>query len=257
MNTRPVALITGSSRGIGLGIARCLGATHDLVINGVREKDEVAEVIQELGATGAEVAYAQGDVSTAEGRAGILSRAKEVFGRLDVLVNNAGVAPKKRHDLLEADQEELDWMIGVNCTGPHLLTQQAATWMIEEREGDPELPLSIIFVTSISAESATPNRGGYCMAKAASSMSARLFAVRLAEHSIPVYEVRPGIIATDMTAPVKDKYDAFIADGNLLDARWGTPEDIGKAVAALVRGDLPYATGAVLTIDGGLGIPRL
>jgi len=257
MSTRPVALITGSSRGIGRGIARCLGATHDLVINGVREKDEVAEVIQELGATGAEVAYAQGDVSTAEGRAGILSRAKEVFGRLDVLVNNAGVAPKKRHDLLEADQEELDWMIGVNCTGPHQLTQAVARWMIEARAEDSELPLSIIFVTSISAESATPNRGGYCMAKAASSMSARLFAVRLAEHSIPVYEVRPGIIATDMTAPVKDKYDAFIADGNLLDARWGTPEDIGKAVAALVRGDLPYATGAVLTIDGGLGIPRL
>ena len=155
-------------------------------------------------------------------------------------------------DLLDADQEELDWMISVNCTGPHQLTQAVARWMIEERAEDSDRSLSIIFVTSISAESATPNRGGYCMAKAASSMSARLFAVRLAEHSIPVYEVRPGIIATDMTAPVKDKYDAFIADGNLLDARWGTPEDIGKATAALVRGDLPYATGAILTIDGEL-----
>jgi len=257
MSARPVALITGSSRGIGLGIARSLSATHDLVINGVREEAEVAEVLTELNATGAEVTYAQGDVSTSEGRAAILSKTREAYGRLDVLVNNAGVAPKKRHDLLEADAEELDWMIGVNCTGPHLLTQGAANWMIEERAEDSERALSVIFVTSISAESATPNRGGYCMAKAASSMSARLFAVRLAEHSIPVYEVRPGIIATDMTAPVKDKYDAFIADGNLLDARWGTPEDIGKAVAALVRGDLPYATGAVLTIDGGLGISRL
>ncbi|MCH2106397.1 MAG: 3-ketoacyl-ACP reductase [Planctomycetes bacterium] len=255
--SRPVALITGSSRGIGLGIARALSATHDLVINGVRDEPEVAEVLEELKAAGAEVAYAQGDVSSAEGRAGILAKTRDAFGRLDVLVNNAGVAPKKRHDLLEADAEELDWMIGVNCTGPHLLTQGAASWMIEERAEDAERALSIIFVTSISAESATPNRGGYCMAKAASSMSARLFAVRLAEHSIPVYEVRPGIIATDMTAPVKEKYDDFIADGNLLDARWGTPEDIGKSVAALVRGDLPYATGAVITQDGGLGLPRL
>ena len=257
MSTRPVALITGSSRGIGLGIAHCLSATHDLVINGVRDESEVSDVLAELSATGASVAYAQGDISNAEDRDAILAATKERFGRLDVLVNNAGVAPKKRHDLLDADQEELDWMISVNCTGPHQLTQAAARWMIEERAEDSDRPLSIIFVTSISAESATPNRGGYCMAKAASSMSARLFAVRLAEHSIPVYEVRPGIIATDMTAPVKDKYDAFIADGNLLDARWGTPEDIGKATAALVRGDLPYATGAILTIDGGLGTPRL
>jgi len=257
MSARPVALITGSSRGIGLGIARSLSATHDLVVNGVREESEVTEPLAELAAAGAEVCYAQGDISTPGGRAAILDAAKESFARLDVLVNNAGVAPKKRHDLLEADAEELDWMIGVNCTGPHLLTQAAATWMIEQREADPARTPSIVFITSISAESATPARGGYCMAKAASSMSARLFAVRLAEHSIPVWELRPGIIATDMTAPVKDKYDAFIADGNLLDPRWGTPEDIGKAVAALVRGDLPYATGAVITQDGGLGLPRL
>jgi NAD(P)-dependent dehydrogenase (short-subunit alcohol dehydrogenase family) len=257
MTPRPVALITGSSRGIGLGIARCLSTTHDLVINGVRDEAEVTEPLAELAAAGAEVRYAQGDISSPEGRAAILYVAKESFGRLDVLVNNAGVAPKKRHDLLEADAEELDWMIGVNCTGPHLLTQTAAGWMIEQREAEPARTPSIVFITSISAESATPDRGGYCMAKAASSMSARLFAVRLAGHSIPVWEVRPGIIATDMTAPVKDKYDAFIADGNLLDPRWGTPEDIGKAVAALVRGDLPYATGAVITQDGGLGLPRL
>jgi len=257
MSSRPVALITGSSRGIGLGIAHALSATHDLLINGVREESEVTEPLAALAATGTEVRYAQGDISSPEGRAAILEVAKESFGRLDVLVNNAGVAPKKRHDLLEADSEELDWMIGVNCTGPHLLTQQAANWMIEQRGADPARTPSIVFITSISAESATPDRGGYCMAKAASSMSARLFAVRLAEHSIPVWEVRPGIIATDMTAPVKDKYDAFIADGNLLDPRWGTPEDIGKAVAALVRGDLPYATGAVITQDGGLGLPRL
>ena len=255
--SRPVALITGSSRGIGLGIARTLSPTHDLVINGVRDESEVSEVLEELSATGAEVTYARGDVSSAEGRAELLAKAREVFGRVDVLVNNAGAAPKERHDLLEAGPEDLDEMLGVNCTGPHLLTQAVANWMIEERAKDAARPLSIIFVTSISAESATPNRGGYCMAKAASSMSARLFAVRLAEHSIPVYEVRPGIIATDMTAPVKTKYDDFIADGNLLDARWGTPEDIGKSVAALVRGDLPYATGAIITQDGGLNLPRL
>ena len=178
MSVRPVALITGSSRGIGLGIARSLCATHDLVINGVRDEAEVTEPLAELAAAGAEVRYAQGDISSSEGRAAILDVAKESFGRLDVLVNNAGVAPNKRHDLLEADAEELDWMIGVNCTGPHLLTQAAAGWMIEQREADPARTPSIVFITSISAESATPNRGGYCMAKAASSMSARLFAVR-------------------------------------------------------------------------------
>ena len=257
MSSRPVALITGSTRGIGLGIAHALAPTHDLILNGVREASEVTEPLAALAATGAQVHYARGDISTPKGRAAILDTARNSLGRLDVLVNNAGATPTKRHDLLEADAEELDRMLAINCTGPHLLTQAAATWMIEQHAADPSTTPSILFITSISAESATPARGGYCLAKAASSMSARLFAVRLAEHSIPVYEVRPGIIATDMTAPVKDKYDTFIAEGNLLEPRWGTPADIGKSVAALVRGDFPYATGAVITQDGGLGLPRL
>jgi len=172
-------------------------------------------------------------------------------------VNNAGVAPKIRADILEASEESFEQLIRINLQGPYFLTQRVANWMIEQKKTMPGFAGCIINITSISATVASTNRGDYCLTKAAMSMSTKLWAVRLAEFDIPVYEVRPGIIRTDMTAPVQEKYDKLIAEGLLLQPRWGLPEDVGKAVAMLARGDLPYSTGAVLVVDGGLTLQRL
>jgi NAD(P)-dependent dehydrogenase (short-subunit alcohol dehydrogenase family) len=162
-----------------------------------------------------------------------------------------------RQDLLEAQEDSFEELLRANLQGPYFLTQAIARDQVEQRRADPSFPASIVFVTSVSAEMASPNRGEYCVSKAGLSMAARLFAVRLAAHGIPVFEVRPGIIATDMTAAVRDVYDRRIADGLVPELRWGQPDDVGRAVAALLRGDLPYATGTVVTVDGGLSLPRL
>ena len=199
-----------------------------------------------------EVAYWRADVSSREDRGRLLRGIETRFARLDALVNNAGKAPAVRADLLEATEESFEDLLRTNLQGPYFLTQQVARHMID-RGG----AAGIVFVTSVSAELASINRGDYCVSKAGLAMAARLFALRLAGHAIPVYEVRPGIIATDMTAAVKGQYDQRIADGLIPDARWGTPDDVGRAVAALLRGDVPYATGTVIHIDGGLTIPRL
>jgi len=255
---KPVAIVTGGSRGIGFGCAEALAAAgFDLVINGMRPAAQVREAIAQLEAPGASVAYAQGDVGSAEGRAEILRVAKESFGRLNVLVNNAGVAPKERRDLLETGVESYQRLMTINCEGPFFLTQAAAHWMIEQRKDDPSFTGCVINVNSISATVVSTNRGEYCVSKAGLAMITQLFAARLGEFGIPVYEIRPGVTQTDMTRAVTEKYDQLIADGLCVTPRWGQPADSGKAVAALARGDFPYSTGQVVMVDGGLTIPRL
>jgi NAD(P)-dependent dehydrogenase (short-subunit alcohol dehydrogenase family) len=256
-STSKTAFITGGSRGIGFGIAKALA--HDgwrIVINGLRPESDVRDAIHELRQR-ARTIYCRGDVARAADRAACLDRIREEFGRLDLLVNNAGIAPPARDDILQASEASFDKVFDVNLKGPYFLTQAVARWMIEQRQADPAFDGCIINISSISAEVASVNRGDYCMARAATSMATKLWAVRLAEFGVRVYEIRPGIIATDMTAGVKDKYDKLIADGLTLEPRWGAPEDIGRAAAALARGDFPYATGQVVTIAGGMTLGRL
>jgi NAD(P)-dependent dehydrogenase (short-subunit alcohol dehydrogenase family) len=253
-----VALITGGTRGIGLGIARALAAKgFDLAVNGVREEAAVASVVEELRAVGGDVHYVRGDVGENEDRARIVSAVRARLGRLHVLINNAGVAPKERADVLEASEESFDRLMRINLKGPYFLTQALARWMLEQKEADADYAGCIVNVTSVSASVASTNRGEYCITKAGLAMASQLWAVRLADKGIPVYEVRPGIIRTDMTAGVAERYDAQIRDGLVPERRWGTPEDVGRAVAALAAGEVPYSTGAVLVVDGGLTLPRL
>ena len=276
-----VALITGASRGIGRGIALELaGLGHDLVINYAVNLPAAQQTREDCGVRArtcgrtirAEVC--QADISRHADRQKLIDFTRQAFGRLDLLVNNAGVAPNVRADILEAGEESFDRLIAINVKGPYFLTQLAARWMIQQvgtpstashssqnkdpgRGGTrPCLP-RIVTVSSISAYTASTNRGDYCVAKAALSMLTPLFAARLAEHGINVYEIRPGIIATDMTGPVKDKYDMLIADGLTPVRRWGAPEDIGKAVAAIALDLLPFSTGEVINVDGGFHLRRL
>jgi NAD(P)-dependent dehydrogenase (short-subunit alcohol dehydrogenase family) len=256
--TKRVALVTGGARGIGLGVSRALAREGlDLAVCGVREESAAAGALGELRAAGAEVLYVRADVSDRAARERLVRAVRERYGRLDALVNNAGVAPSVRADILEAGEESFDRLIGINLRGPYFLTQAAARWMVEQKKASAGFSGCIVNVSSVSSRVASVNRGDYCLSKAAITMATKLWAARLAEFGISVYEVQPGIIATDMTAGVKEKYDRLIGEGLLLEKRWGTPEDVGKAVAALVRGDLPYATGQVLTLDGGLTLLRL
>jgi 3-oxoacyl-[acyl-carrier protein] reductase len=256
--SRRTALVTGGTRGIGLGVAEALAREGwDLALAGQREASEVATTLAGLRSAGGEVLYVRADVGEAEDRGRLVEEVKERFPRLNLLVNNAGVAPKVRADLLEADEESFDRLMRVNLKGAYFLTQAVARWMVEDRKRDDSFAASIVNVTSISATVASPDRGDYCLSKAALAMSTQLFAVRLGPIGIPVYEVRPGVIRTDMTAGVGEKYDRLIENGLLLQSRWGRIEDVGRAVAALARGDLAYSTGAVLVVDGGLTVPRL
>ena len=256
--SKPVALVTGGSRGIGFGCAEHLAkAGFDLVINGMRPEEQVSEPLQALQALGARTAYARGDIGSKESREGILAAVRESFGKLNVLVNNAGVAPKERLDVLEASEESFDYVVGTNLKGAYFLTQGAARWMVEQKQADADFQAAIINVSSISATVISVNRGEYCVAKAGLSMATQLFAVRLGEYNIPVYEVRPGVIKTDMTAGVTEKYDKLIAEGLCVTPRWGFPDDIGRAVSSLASGDFPYSTGQVIMVDGGLTLPRL
>ena len=255
---KPVALVTGGSRGIGFGCARKLAESgFDLAINGMRDESQLDGPINELKELGADVIYCRGDIGSAEARASMLAGIRNHFGRLNVLVNNAGVAPRERRDILEATEESFDYVVSTNLKGPYFLTQSAANWMVEQKQADPENFFAIINVGSISATVASTNRGEYCVSKAGIAMMTSLFAMRLGEFDIPVYEVRPGVTKTDMTSGVADKYDKLIADGLCVIRRWGYPEDIGKAVAALARGDFSYSTGQVIMVDGGLTLPRL
>ena len=258
MAERRLALITGGSRGIGLGIARELAASgFNLAINGRREEAEVAGVLGELGSAGVDAAYFRADVADLPEHARMLEQIRARFGRLDVLVNNAGVAPSIRTDLLDATPESFDRLISINLRGPYFLTQAVARWMARQRQSNATFHGCIVNVSSVSATVVSTNRGDYCISKAGLAMATQLWAARLAEFGIDVYEVRPGVIATDMTAGVTEKYNALIAGGLTLEKRWGTPADVGKAVAALARGDLPYTPGQILNVDGGMTIQRL
>ncbi|MGC9451882.1 MAG: 3-ketoacyl-ACP reductase [Oceanipulchritudo sp.] len=256
--SKQVALVTGGSRGIGLGIARQLaGQGFDLAINGMRPEAQVRDVLDELRGMGAEVLYVRGDIGNGDAREAMIGGVRERFGRLNWLVNNAGVAPRQRLDLLETTEESFDFVVGTNLRGAFFLSQSAARWLVEQKRADPEFRGGIINVSSISATVVSINRGEYCIAKAGLSMATQLFATRLGEHDLPVYEVRPGVTRTDMTAGVTEKYDKLIGEGLCVTRRWGFPEDVGKAVGALARGDFPYSTGQVIMVDGGLTIPRL
>lgn len=255
---KKVALVTGGSRGIGLGIAReLIGLGFDVAINGVRPESAVIDVVTSLRSAGADVVYCQGDLASSDDRKKIIQKIKDHFGKLNVLVNNAGIAPKERRDILEATEESFDDVINTNLKGNYFLTQLAANWMVSQKKSDPDFTASIINVSSISATVASINRGEYCISKAGISMATQLFAVRLGEYDIPVYEVRPGIISTDMTSGVKEKYDRLIEQGLCVTKRWGHPKDVGKAVGSLANGNFPYSTGQVIMVDGGLTIDRL
>jgi len=256
--SRPVALVTGGTRGIGLGIARALAARGwDLAICGVRADADVRAVVTALTDQGGAVQYVRADVSSVEDRRALVDAVVARFGGVDALVNNAGRGPRVRADLLEASEESFAELVATNLQGPYFLTQAVARVMLDRAAAEPGRRRSIVFITSVSAEMASPNRGEYCVSKAGLAMAARLFAVRLAPHGIPVFEVRPGIIDTDMTAGVKAMYDKRIADGLVPAGRWGTPDDVGAMVASLVTGDLAYATGTIVHVDGGLNLPRL
>ena len=256
-NKGRVALVTGGARGIGFGIAQQLAAAgFDVVITGRRDRSDVQDAVDMLAASGTQVEYAAADGSSADARAALLKFVRDRFGRMDVLVNNAGIAPRVRADILEASEDSFDELIGTNLKGPYFLTQAVAKWMIELQQRERERR-SIINVSSVSATVASINRGDYCISKAGIAMATKLWASRLTQYGIGVFEVQPGVIATDMTAGVKGKYDALMEGDLLLDKRWGTPEDIGIAVSMLATGQLPYAPGAVLVLDGGMTLPRL
>ena len=250
-----MSLVTGASRGIGRGIAIELAKLgHAVAINYVANAaaaDECAELVRNAGGDALTVLA---DVSSSADRERLVKEVIDVYGRIDLLVNNAGIAPNVRADLLEANEASFDRVIDVNLKGPYFLTQRVAQQMIEQiRDGgktDFGAP-RIVNITSISAYTASTSRGDYCIAKAGLAMMTKLFAVRLAEYGINVYEVRPGVVATDMTEKVKDKYDEMIDDGAWPIRRWGEPADVGRAIAAIARGDFPYSTGEVINVDGG------
>jgi 3-oxoacyl-[acyl-carrier protein] reductase len=254
-----MALVTGGTRGIGLGIARALARDGwSLVLGGMRAESEIRGVLDELRQSGRDVHYVAADLASREDRRRLVAEARRLSGgAVHALVNNAGRAPRVRADLLDTTEESFDEVMRTNLQGPHFLTQAIARDQVERRRADATFRACIIFITSVSAEMMSINRGEYCMSKAGLSMSARLFAVRLAADGIPVFEIRPGVIASDMTAAVRDIYDRRIAEGLIPEHRWGEPDDVGRAVAALARGDVPYATGTVLHVDGGLSLPRL
>lgn len=254
-----VAMVTGGNRGIGLGITqRLLDEGYAVAILATRE--EPAELMAELRERG-EVIYVRGSVSELDDHQRYVDAALEAWGRIDVLVNNAGVAPQVRDDILVATPESYDRVMDINLRGPYFLTQLVARTMVERRGEMAELPDvpvgTIVNVSSTSAVTVSTNRGEYCISKAGMAMSTQLWAARLAPEGIVVYEIRPGIIATDMTAGVTEKYDAFFAGGGAPIPRWGKPSDVGGAVAQLVAGQMPYSTGDIINVDGGMHIPTL
>jgi NAD(P)-dependent dehydrogenase (short-subunit alcohol dehydrogenase family) len=263
----PVALITGASRGIGRGIALELAKIgYDLVVNYARQAAAGQQTADACRAAARRqghpirVETCRADVSLKTDRTKLIAFTRAAFGRIDLLVNNAGVAPEVRADLLEVSEASFDRLLKINTKGPFFLTQRVAQWMIDQvRTGQSPFPgkPKVVVISSISAYTASLNRAEYCVSKAALAMLTPLFASRLAEYGINVYEIRPGIIATDMTHVVKDKYDQLISDGLTPIRRWGKPEDVGKAVAAIAQDLLPFSTGEVINVDGGFHLRRL
>ena len=254
----PAALVTGSSRGIGRGIAYALAeAGYDIMINYTSNEEAAEEAADGVRARGTQAEVTQANVTDIDQGVGLVDRSIEAFGRLDMLVNNAGIAPRIRADILEAQPDSYDEVMATNLRGPYFLTQHAANRMIEMKSTGTIDIARFVVISSISAYTASISRGEYCVSKAGLTMLTRLFADRLAEHGFPVNEVQPGIIETDMTSAVKDKYDPLIADGLTPIRRWGQPEDIGKAVAAIGLGYFDFTTGAAIPVDGGFHMRRL
>ena len=251
-----VALVTGGNRGIGRGITEALlrtGWRVSIMATRPAPEDVLAE-LRELG----EVRYTQGSVADLDDHARYVEETLAEWGRIDALVNNAGVAPNERNDILQATPESFDRVMDINLRGPYFLTQRVANVIVGQDKLEGEAVRgSIVNVSSISAEVVSTNRGEYCLSKAGVGMATRLWAVRLAPEDIVVYEVRPGIVATDMTAGVTEKYDAYFASGAVPMPRWGVPSDVGGAVVQLVAGAMPYSTGDVITVGGGMQIPTL
>jgi 3-oxoacyl-[acyl-carrier protein] reductase len=258
----PIVLVTGSSRGIGRGIALELAKAGCSVAINYAGNQAAAEECKKLCEQAAPKSatsrfeIVQGDVSKSEDRQRMLDFVVKQFGGLDMLVNNAGVAPNVRADILEASEESFDRLISINVKGPYFLTQAVANYWLKN-SANREFKPRIVTVSSISAYTASINRGDYCVSKAALSMLTPLFASRLAEHGINAYEIRPGVIATDMTGAVKEKYDKLISEGMTPIKRWGTPEDIGRAVTAIAQDLFPFSTGEVINVDGGFHLRRL
>ena len=248
------ALVTGGGRGIGAGICDAIAKEGwGVAFTGRRPAGELAGRIEELRALGApRAAYFQSDVADTASHAALLDAAEAAVGPLAALVNNAGVAPTVRLDVLDTTPESVDRLVSTNRRGPFFLTQAFARRAVAAKAG-----ATIVNIGSISATVASPSRGEYCISKAGVAMATRLWATRLAGEGIRVYEVRPGVIHTDMTGPVREKYDRLIADGLVPQARWGEPSDIGRAVAMLLRGDLAYSTGQTIQVDGGMTMQRL
>lgn len=254
MTSSKTALVTGGGRGIGAGICEALARDGwSVAFTGRKPEGEMASRIDALLALGAPgAAYFKSDVAELSAHGPLLDSVFSAFGRLDALVNNAGVAPAVRMDVLDTTPESFDRLLSTNLRGPFFLTQAAARRFVAAR-----IPATIVNVGSISATVASTSRGEYCISKAGVAMATSLWAARLASEGIRVYEIRPGVIRTDMTGPVREKYDRLLADGLAPQARWGEPEDVGRAVAMLLRGDLAYSTGQVICIDGGMTIQRL
>lgn len=261
MSERPISLVTGAGRGIGRGIAIELAKLgHAVVINYAGNAGAADECLQLVRAAGGDGITVRADVAVAEDRTRLVNETLAAYGRIDLLVNNAGVAPNVRADILEAGEESFDRLININLKGPYFLTQAVARQMIEQWQSNAVSSFGrprIVTISSISAYTASVNRGDYCIAKAGLGMMTALFAARLAEFGINVYEIRPGVIATDMTSGVQEKYDQLIAQGAWPLRRWGQPDDIGRAVAAIARGDLPFSTGEVINVDGGFHLRTL
>jgi len=260
---KATAFITGASRGIGRGIALELAsAGYDIAAAATRwdpsdPQSNLAQVKREVEALGVRCLPVAGDISNRQDHQRMIEAALTEFGAIDALVNNAGIAPQQRLDVLDTTEDSFDRVIAVNLRGPFFFTQAVAKTMLRTEKSVSSPRRTIVFITSISAEVASPNRTEYCISKAGLSMAARNFAVRLAPQDINVFELRPGIIATDMTSAVKDKYDELIEQGLLLEPRWGTPRDVGKAVVALIGGYFDYSPGTVIEVGGGFGIQRL
>ncbi|GAA3871729.1 3-ketoacyl-ACP reductase [Tessaracoccus defluvii] len=250
-----VAIVTGGNRGIGLGISTSLIA-EGVQVAVVATRPEPDGLIESLGGP-EKAAYFQGRVDDVAAHAQLVADIVDRFGRIDILVNNAGVAPQERLDILDATPESYDRVMDINLRGPYFLTQAVARQMLTQERGEEPVRGTIVNVSSISADTVSVNRGEYCISKAGGSMATKLWAVRLAPEGIPVYEIRPGVVATDMTAGVKEKYDALFAQGMAPMPRWGAPSDVGGAVVALTSGLMPYSTGDVIHVDGGMHIPTL
>ncbi len=242
-----IAVVTGASRGIGLGIAKALSG----------KGFEVVDVSIEIVPGGPFAMQIQADIADIDNHARIVSQIAEKFGRIDILVNNAGVGPLKRLDILETRTESFDRLMNINLKGPFFFTQAVTNYMLDCKNRIEEYEPSVIFITSMSAVTSSPERAEYCISKAGLSMAAKVYADRLAATGIAVYEIRPGVIYTDMTAGVKEKYDRQIANGLIPEGRWGQPEDIGRAASALACREIPYATGAVIEVSGGMNIRHL